>query len=95
MLGVAACFIAIASCTRKRQALHRTAGRYLGERDIARLAVFVFLHDLRKANSGFQVKRWRLDAVPGGWPAPTGHSEEALLAFQLGAIYWQGYRWTR
>ncbi|SAK77512.1 CRISPR-associated endonuclease/helicase Cas3 [Caballeronia catudaia] len=83
MLDVAACFIALtAQGGRIRAAMHATAGRVLDEKDIARLAVFVYLHDFGKANSGFQAKRWRTGA-PRGWPAHAGHGVEARLAFEL------------
>jgi CRISPR-associated endonuclease/helicase Cas3 len=83
MLDVAACFVALTvEGGRIRDAMHATAGRVLDDRDIARLAVFVFLHDFGKANSGFQAKRWRTGA-PRGWPSHAGHCVEARLAFEL------------
>ncbi|MCH1990956.1 hypothetical protein L7Q18_32320, partial [Achromobacter xylosoxidans] len=42
------------------RALERAAGRDLEEVDRARLAVLAFLHDVGKANAGFQVRYWRL-----------------------------------
>ena len=56
-----------------------TAGRALDERDIARLTVLVFLHDLGKANSGFQAKRWKNSQdIPKGWPLHAGHGIETV-----------------
>jgi CRISPR-associated endonuclease/helicase Cas3 len=78
MLDVAMCFIAIVTASaRLRSALNRTAGRSLSEQDIERLAVLVLLHDIGKANSGFQAKRWK-ERAPKGWPRQAGHGREAL-----------------
>ena len=58
------------------------AGRTLHEPDIARLSVLVFLHDLGKANLGFQAKRWKnAQDIPLGWPRHAGHGVEALKLF--------------
>ena len=82
MLDVAACFLALANCRNVVRALKLTAGRDLTDLDLKRLAVLVFLHDLGKANSGFQAKRWPLDKeVPRGWPNRCGHVSEALYLF--------------
>ncbi|WP_033537224.1 CRISPR-associated helicase/endonuclease Cas3 [Caballeronia zhejiangensis] len=80
MLDVAACFMAIARCGRIRDALTSTAGRALSEQDIERLAALTYLHDVGKANSGFQAKRWKGPA-PREWPQKAGHGSEALYAF--------------
>lgn len=90
MLDVAACFLAVASCRNVRRALERaagrTAGRALSTQDLQRLAVLVFLHDLGKANAGFQAKRWKLaQEVPQGWPMHRGHVSEALFLFEEGS----------
>lgn len=77
MIDVAACFCRLSRCQSIRRALERCAGRRLTEQDIARLAVLAFLHDVGKANSGFQAKRWKTKPPPG-WPAPAGHTNEAL-----------------
>lgn len=84
MLDVAACFLAIAKVKSIRRALDRAAGRKLSEVDLLRLAVLAFLHDIGKANAGFQVKRWWRIAqpLPTGWPAPAGHASEALCIFE-------------
>lgn len=82
MLDVAASFLALAECRNVRRALRRCAGRELTPQDLQRLAVLVFLHDMGKANSGFQAKRWPLAKdVPRGWPNRCGHVSEALYLF--------------
>ena len=83
MTDVAACFLALAECTAVRRSLEKTAGRALDETDLQRLAVLVFLHDVGKANAGFQAKRWVAASkpVPPGWPVPAGHTHEALCIF--------------
>lgn len=84
MLDVAACFEHIVACPAVRRAMTEAAGRPLDDQDIARLAVLVFLHDLGKANSGFQAKRWGVPRnVPSGWPCQAGHGAEALRLFEL------------
>ncbi|MDR5857060.1 CRISPR-associated helicase Cas3' [Caballeronia sp. LZ062] len=81
MMDVAACFLAaLKEGTRLRTAFDTVAGRVLGQQDIERLAVFACLHDLGKANSGFQAKRWQGNA-PTGWPSPAGHGVEVFLLF--------------
>ncbi len=84
MLDVAACFCAIARVDSVGRALSRAAGRPLTQIDLMRLAVLAFLHDIGKANAGFQAKRWLAfgQSVPKGWPAPAGHSSEALCIFE-------------
>lgn len=49
----------------------------LDERDIARLSAIVFLHDLGKANAGFQAKRWLDGERPRDW-LKAGHGAEAI-----------------
>lgn len=86
MTDVAACFLAIAHCTSVRRALQVAAGprfRELDEADFERLAVLAFLHDLGKANAGFQSKFWlSINVAPKYWPGPCGHGADAwaLLA---------------
>lgn len=86
MLDVAWCFRRIVECDRVNGALRATAGRALSPRDLDRLAVFAYLHDLGKANAGFQGKYWSAGEVPPGWPASHGHGVEALLTFENGVL---------
>ncbi len=82
MIDVAACFECLSTCHSIRRAMEKAAGRELDECDIARLAVLVFLHDLGKANSGFQAKRWKNSHdIPKGWPLHAGHGIEAIRLF--------------
>ena len=78
MTDVAACFLALAECAAIRRSLKRTASRDLDCADLQRLAVLVFLHDIGKANSGFQSRRWQQpERPPGFWPTtPFGHGPE-------------------
>lgn len=83
MIDVAASFQRLARCRSIRRALETSAGRQLGEEDVARLTVLAFLHDIGKANSGFQAKRWKVK-VPRCWPVQitAGHGSEALKLFE-------------
>lgn len=86
MTDVAACFECLCSCHSIRRALENAAGRKLDGRDIARLSVLVFLHDIGKANSGFQAKRWKTNPdIPKGWPQQAGHGIEAIKLFETDA----------
>lgn len=78
MTDVAACFLALAECAAVRRSLERTACRDLDVADLQRLAVLVFLHDIGKANAGFQSRRWKSpERPPGYWPTlPLGHGPE-------------------
>lgn len=79
MIDVAACFERLCSSHSIRRALENAANRKLDERDIARLSVLSFLHDIGKANSGFQAKRWKNDRdIPLDWPLHAGHGIEAI-----------------
>jgi CRISPR-associated endonuclease/helicase Cas3 len=53
-----------------------------------RLTALAFLHDIGKANAGFQAKRWIASgqASPPGWPAVAGHTNEALCIFNDGKL---------
>ncbi len=84
MIDVAACFCRLARCRSIRRALERSARRKLDEQDIARLAVLAFMHDIGKANSGFQAKRWK-NKIPASWPVQitAGHGVEAVKLFQV------------
>lgn len=82
MIDVAACFASLCSCRSIRRSLERAAKRNLDDCDIARLSVLVFLHDIGKANSGFQAKRWKNEQdIPKAWPKHAGHGLEALKLF--------------
>lgn len=78
MTDVAACFLALAECAGIRRSLELTADRSLDESDLQRLAVLVFLHDVGKANAGFQSRRWQPpERPPALWPTtPFGHGPE-------------------
>lgn len=88
MFDVAACFATLARCTAIRRALERAAQRDLDEADIERLSALVFLHDIGKANSGFQSRRWMSPQTPPkNWPtSPYGHGPEgwALVTGNIG-----------
>jgi len=78
MTDVAACFLALVECAGIRRSMELAAGRALDEADLQRLAVLVFLHDIGKANAGFQSRRWQLpERPPVLWPTnPFGHGPE-------------------
>lgn len=78
MIDVALCFQRLAQCQAVQRALTSAAQRELDDADLARLAVIVFLHDIGKASSSFQSKRWTHDQRPGHWPHPTGHGAQAV-----------------
>lgn len=84
MIDVAACFHRLARCRSIRRAMEASASRPLTEKDIARLTVLAFLHDVGKANSGFQAKRWG-DRIRPTWPVriPAGHDREACKLFEV------------
>lgn len=77
LADVAAVFELLCDCKAPRRALEATAGRPLDQQDIARLSALVFLHDLGKANAGFQAKRWRDEDRPRAW-LTAGHGIEAI-----------------
>jgi len=83
MLDVAACFQAVSELPSVRRAMVCLAGRSLTAQDVSRLSALAFLHDIGKANAGFQAKRWAHDglATPRGWPETAGHATEALFIF--------------
>ena len=83
MLDVAACFHAMAQTPACSRSLEKTAGRALTHLDLMRLTALAFLNDIGKANAGFQAKRWSHtdQRAPQGWPAPAGHSSEAMCIF--------------
>jgi CRISPR-associated endonuclease/helicase Cas3 len=88
MLDVAACFYAVVQVRAVRRGMERAARRSLTDLDLMRLTVLAFLHDVGKANAGFQAKRWSHTGQPAphGWPAPAGHTSEALFIFGKEAL---------
>lgn len=89
LIDVAACFESLCQCHAIRRALEQAAGRSLDSCDIARLSVLVFLHDIGKANSGFQAKRWKKwQDIPKAWGVliHAGHGSEALKLFELESL---------
>ena len=86
MLDVAECVRAIVALPLMRRALERVAGNgyRLTENQLWRLAAIAFLHDVGKANAGFQVKCWAAmqEPAPAGWPSAAGHVNEAWWLFE-------------
>ncbi|WP_326543546.1 CRISPR-associated helicase Cas3' [Pseudorhodoferax sp.] len=84
MTDVAAVLHALLTLPAVQRALERAAGRRLSDEDRARLAVLGFLHDIGKANAGFQVRYWRERAArPPGWFAvpECGHGPQGWALF--------------
>ena len=84
MIDVAACFIALCRCRGIARALQAAAEREITDQDLSRLSVLVFLHDIGKANSGFQAKRWKSERdIPTDWPVHihAGHGSEVFSLF--------------
>lgn len=84
MIDVAMCFHALSRCRGIARALNNAAARELTSQDLSRLAVFAYLHDIGKANSGFQAKRWRSERdIPTDWPVHVhaGHGSEVHALF--------------
>lgn len=69
-----------------RRSLERAAGRPLQHADIARLTALAFLHDIGKANAGFQARYWADRASrPHHWLAPEcGHGPQGWALFDGG-----------
>ncbi len=76
------------------RALEQAAGRSLDATDRARLAVLAFLHDIGKANVGFQGRYWGEDRQrPPGWHAPPcGHGPQGWGLFE---DYQSGQHWPQ
>ena len=81
LADVAAVFEVLCKCQSIRRALEAASGHSLDELDITRLAAIVFLHDIGKANSGFQAKRWLNDERPVG-RLTAGHGAEAIALLE-------------
>ncbi|MCB1817224.1 MAG: CRISPR-associated helicase Cas3' [Gammaproteobacteria bacterium] len=82
LVDVAYCVERICRCNSVRRALTSAAQRELDGADLARLAVIALLHDIGKASSSFQSKRWAAGQRPGYWPNPSGHGAQAIYLFQ-------------
>ncbi|MEA5098169.1 MAG: CRISPR-associated helicase Cas3' [Burkholderiaceae bacterium] len=90
MIDVAACFVSLVQCRGIRRALERLARRVLTDQDVERLAVLVLLHDIGKANSGFQAKRWRnARDIPNNWSYlfHAGHVSEIFNLSEVPQAY--------
>ncbi len=76
------------------RALQKAAGRNLTDTDRARLAVLAFLHDIGKANAGFQCRYWSdIKQRPPGWHRPPcGHGPQGWGLFE---DYQSGQHWPR
>ena len=76
------------------RALQKAAGRNLTDTDRARLAVLAFLHDIGKANAGFQCRYWSdVKQRPPGWHRPPcGHGPQGWGLFE---DYQSGQHWPR
>lgn len=86
MVDVAAVLFAMLKLPAVHRALECAAGRSLSDTDRARLAVLAFLHDIGKANTGFQVRYWRVHAErPSAWTvAECGHGPQGWALFGSG-----------
>lgn len=83
MTDVAAVLEALLHLPAVQRALDHSAGRCLSDVDRARLTVLAFLHDIGKANAGFQVRYWRGRAErPRHWTVPDGgHGPQGWALF--------------
>lgn len=86
MTDVASVLAALLHVPALRRALEMAAGRPLKPADVARLQVLAFLHDIGKANTGFQSRYWAdVPARPAGWRVPPhGHGAEGWSLFTVG-----------
>ncbi len=86
MTDVAACMLALLRCGAMRRAAEAAAGRALDDEiDLPRMSVIAFLHDIGKANAGFQAKYWRhARDVPPHWPSHGGHTSDGWVLFADG-----------
>nr|WP_145551270.1 CRISPR-associated helicase Cas3' [Variovorax boronicumulans] len=83
MVDVAAVLETLLQLPSMQRALNRAAARPLSGVDHARLAALAFLHDIGKANAGFQVRYWRERAErPAAWTvAECGHGPQGWALF--------------
>lgn len=86
MTDVAAVLNRLLQLPSVNRALEHAAGRIVSDVDRARLTVLAFLHDIGKANAGFQVRYWRERAErPAGWDvAECGHGPQGWALFGEG-----------
>lgn len=86
MTDVAAVLYRLLHVPAVRRALEKAAGRSLTDTDRARLAVLAFLHDIGKANAGFQSRYWSEGTQrPLGWSMPPrGHGPEGWDLIESG-----------
>ena len=84
MMDVAAVLEALLQLPGISRALERVAGRPLSDVDCARLAVLAFLHDIGKANTGFQVRYWnKRTERPAAWSVcECGHGPQGWALFR-------------
>lgn len=94
MTDVAAVMHRLMYLSTVNRALEQAAGRSLDDTDRARLAVLAFLHDIGKANVGFQGRYWSDDKQrPPGWHTPPcGHGPQGWGLFE---DYQSGQHWPR
>lgn len=94
MTDVAAVFGQLLELPAIARALQHAAGRPLTDTERARLTVLAFLHDIGKANTGFQGKYWSESAQrPIGWfTSPCGHGSEGWHLIDDGA---NGIPWAQ
>lgn len=83
MVDVSSVLGALLNLPAVRRATHHLVGRALDRTDIARLQVLAFLHDIGKANAGFQVRFWRESAErPHHWTvSECGHGPQGWALF--------------
>jgi CRISPR-associated endonuclease/helicase Cas3 len=86
MTDVAAVLSALIELRAVSRALERAAGRTLSPIDRARLTALAFLHDIGKANTGFQVRYWPERAQrPLAWAVvECGHGPQGWALFAGG-----------
>lgn len=84
MMDVAAVLEALLQLPGISRALERVAGRPLSDVDCARLAVLAFLHDIGKANTGFQMRYWnKRTERPAAWSVcECGHGPQGWALFR-------------
>lgn len=83
MIDVASVLHALVMLPATRRAMDVAAGRPMTDVDCARLAVLAFLHDIGKANAGFQVRKFTGgEQRPSYWTAPaSGHGPQGWALF--------------